>query len=214
MGCPVAADLYFANGRLSGSHGTAVGVAGSDAAKPVRSGWATAGQFLNLVVLVIAVFAALVLIVVPKATGSQTYTVLTNSMAPKYSPGTFMVMKPVSFDELMYGDIVTFQLHSGRPEVETHRIVGFGATQEGEKTLITKGDNNGANDADPVRALQVKGKLFYAVPYVGFVANALGNADRDLWTKVAAAGLIGYGAIMIFRSVRRSRNRDTQAEAA
>jgi len=166
------------------------------------------------VVLVIAVFAALVLIVVPKATGSQTYTVLTNSMAPKYSPGTFMVMKPVSFDELMYGDIVTFQLHSGRPEVETHRIVGFGATQEGEKTLITKGDNNGANDADPVRALQVKGKLFYAVPYVGFVANALGNADRDLWTKVAAAGLIGYGAIMIFRSVRRSRNRDTQAEAA
>ena len=210
----MAADLSFANGRRSGSHWTAVGVAGSDAAKPVRSGWATAGQFLNLVVLVIAVFAALVLIVVPKATGSQTYTVLTNSMAPKYSPGTFMVMKPVSFDELMYGDIVTFQLHSGRPEVETHRIVGFGATQEGEKTLITKGDNNGANDADPVRALQVKGKLFYAVPYVGFVANALGNADRDLWTKVAAAGLIGYGAIMIFRSVRRSRNRDTQAEAA
>ncbi|QHK22270.1 signal peptidase I [Pseudarthrobacter psychrotolerans] len=206
--------MSFANGRRSGSHGPVVGVTGSDSAKPVRWGWATAGSFLNIVVLVIAVFAALVLIVVPKATGSQTYTVLTNSMAPKFPPGTFLVVKPISFDELKYGDVVTFQLHSGRPEVETHRIVGFGATQTGEKTLITKGDNNGSNDADPVHALQVKGKLFYAVPFVGFVANALGNADRDLWTKVAAAGLIGYGAIMIFRSVRRSRNRGAQAEAA
>jgi signal peptidase len=164
--------------------------------------------------MVVAVFAALVLIVVPKATGSQTYTVLTNSMAPKYSPGTFMVMKPVPFDELRYGDIVTFQLQSGRPDAETHRIVGFGATQSGETTLITKGDNNGANDADPVRALQVKGKLFYAIPYVGFVANALGNADRDLWTKVAAAGLIGYGAILVFRSVRKARRRGVEAEGA
>lgn len=210
----MAADLFFANGRRSGSHGTAAGVAGNDAAKPARSGWAAASRFLNLVVLIIAVFAALVLIVVPKATGSQTYTVLTNSMAPKYSPGTFMVMKPVSFDELKYGDIVTFQLHSGRPEVETHRIVGFGAIQSGEKTLITKGDNNGANDADPVRELQVKGKLLYAVPYVGYAANALGNADRDLWTKVAAAGLIGYGAIVVFRSVRKSRKRGPEAEEA
>ena len=45
---------------------------------------------------------------------------------------------------------------------------------------MTRGDNNGTNDAEPVRELQVKGKLFYAVPYVGYAANALGNADRNL----------------------------------
>ena len=78
-----------------------------------------------MALLMVAVFAALVLIVVPRATGSQTYTVLTNSMAPKFPPGTFLVVKPVDFDELKYGDVVTFQLYSGRPEVETHRIVGF-----------------------------------------------------------------------------------------
>ncbi len=155
--------------------------------------------------MLVAMFAATVLIILPFATGSQTYTVLTKSMAPKFPPGTFMVMKPVAFDALQYGDVVTFQLYSGRPDVETHRIVGFGATQEGEKTLITRGDNNGANDPEPVRAIQVKGKLFYAVPYVGFAANALGNADRDTWTTVAAAGLIGYGSILVFKSVRKSR---------
>ena len=83
--------------------------------------------------------------------------------------------------------------------------MGFGTTQAGEKTLITRGDNNGANDAEPVREIQVKGKLFYAVPQVGFVANALGNADRGLWTTLAAMGLIGYGSVLVFKSVRGSR---------
>ena len=155
--------------------------------------------------MLVALFAALVLIVVPVATGSQTYTILTKSMAQKYPPGTFMVMKPVPFDELKYGDVITFQLYSGRPDVETHRIVGFGSTQQGEKTLITKGDNNGANDANPVRAIQVKGKLFYAVPYVGFVANFLGNSDRGMWTVIAAVALIGYGAITVYKSLRKTR---------
>ncbi|MGN7257177.1 signal peptidase I [Arthrobacter sp. SAFR-023] len=162
--------------------------------------------------MLIALFAAVVLIVIPLATGSQTYTILTKSMVQKFPPGTFMVMKPAPFDELKYGDVITFQLYSGRPDVETHRIVGFGATQQGEKTLITKGDNNGANDPEPVRAIQVKGKLFYAVPYVGYVANALGNSDRGTWTIVAAVGLIGYGAFTVFKSLRRSRNRATPAE--
>ena len=162
----------------------------------------------SMAAMLIALFAALVLIVVPVATGSHTYTVLTNSMAPNFPPGTFLVVKPEPFEELKYGDVITFQLYSGRPEDETHRIVGFGATQDGEKTLITKGDNNGAADAEPVREIQVKGKLFYAVPQAGFVANALGNADRGLWTTLAAIGLIGYGTILVFKSVRRSRKQD------
>jgi signal peptidase len=175
------------------------------ATKPARRWVAAAGRFANIVLLMVAVFAALVLILVPKATGSQTYSVLTNSMAPKYSPGTFLVVKPAAYSELKYGDVVTFQLESGRPEVETHRIVGFGATQAGEKTLITKGDNNGINDPKPVRERQVKGKLFYAVPFVGYAANALGTADRGLWVTAGAAGLIGYGLLLIVRHIRSRR---------
>jgi signal peptidase len=152
-----------------------------------------------------ALFAAAVLIVIPALTGSHTYTILTKSMVQKFPPGTFMVMKPVAFEELKYGDVITFQLHSGQPDVDTHRIVGFSSTQSGEKTLVTKGDNNGANDPEPVRAIQVKSKLFYAVPYAGFVANALGNSDRGTWTIVAAIALIGYGAVTVYRSIRRTR---------
>lgn len=187
-----------------------------DTARRTKSGhkMAAAGKAFNLLVMMVAVFAAVVLIVIPKITGSQTYTVLTSSMAPKFPPGTFLVVKPVDFDELKYGDVVTFQMYSGRPDVETHRIVGFGATQEGEKTLITKGDNNGVNDGEPVRELQVKGKLFYAVPYVGYVANALGNADRNMWTALAAAGLIGYGGLLVLKGIRSSRRPAKEATGA
>jgi signal peptidase I len=197
------------------------GGAGSTGGSPgnVRAGrravrWlAAAGRTVNFVLLVVAVFAALVLILVPKATGSQTYAVLTNSMAPKYSPGTYLVVKPTAFSELKAGDVITFQLESGKPAVESHRIIGFGTTQTGEKTLITKGDNNDITDPNPVREPQVKGKLFYAVPYVGYVANALGNADRGLWMSVGAAGLIGYGALLIFRHVRSRRRSRREAGA-
>jgi signal peptidase len=182
------------------------------ATRPARGRLAAAGRFANVVLLTVAVFAALVLILLPKATGSQTYSVLTNSMAPKYSPGTFLVVKPAAFGELKFGDIVTFQLESGKPAVETHRIVGFGATQSGEKTLITKGDNNDVNDANPVRELQVKGKLFYAVPFVGYAANALGNADRGFWVTAGAAGLIGYGLLLVVRHVRSRRLKSGEAE--
>lgn len=153
--------------------------------------------------LMVLVFAALALAIVPQATGYRTYTASTNSMAPKYPAGTFLAVKPVAFSELRSGDIVTFQPNPERPQVETQRIVGFGITQAGEKTLITRGDNNGVTSPTPVHAPQVKGRLFYAVPYAGYLAGALGNADRGLWTTVAAAGLTGFGALFIVRAVRR-----------
>ena len=134
-------------------------------------------------------------------------------MEPAIPTGSIVVVRDIEPTDIAIGDVITFQLYSGRPEVETHRIVGFGATQTGEKTLITKGDNNGATDAEPVREIQVKGKLFYAVPQVGFVANALGNADRGLWTTLAAMGLIGYGTILVFKSVRGARKPAAVTEA-
>lgn len=157
------------------------------------------GRAVSFTALILAVFAALVLIVFPRVTGSYTYTVLTNSMAPGYPPGTFIVVKPTAFEELRTGDVITYQLESGRPEVVTHRITGVSATQQGERTYITKGDNNSAEDPAPVLEVQVRGKLFYAVPYVGFVANAAGQGDRNGVIYAAAIGLIAYGTFTVGR---------------
>ena len=46
-----------------------------------------AGTALSLVAMTVAALAALVLIIFPLLTGSQTYSVLTSSMAPHYEIG-------------------------------------------------------------------------------------------------------------------------------
>ncbi|MGG5752801.1 signal peptidase I [Zafaria sp. Z1313] len=162
---------------------------------PLRAA-ATAASFLALV---LAALAALVLVIVPLATGSQSYSVLTGSMAPHYAPGTLLVVGPADFASLGTGDVVTYQLESGRPEVVTHRIVSVTSAQDGERLLITQGDNNDAPDPAPVAEVQVRGTLLYAVPYAGFAANWLGNQDRTLAGRLLAYGLIGYGAVVFGR---------------
>lgn len=178
-----------------------------------RPALALLGSLLSYVALCITVLAALVLIVVPLLTGSQTYSVLTSSMAPHYAPGTFLVVKPTPYNELQVGDVVTYQMESGKPAVITHRIISFGTDQAGNRTLITKGDNNDIEDEQPVTELQVRGKLFYAVPFVGFAANALGNTDRGAAVQWAAVGLLGYGVVTLVRGALSRRRKGSSPEA-
>ena len=166
------------------------------------------GTCLSYVALCLAALAALVLVAVPMITGSQTYSVLTSSMAPKYAPGTFLVVKPVPFEELKVGDIITYQIESGSPAVITHRITSVTAEQSGEIVFITKGDNNDVEDELPVREVQVKGKLFYAVPFVGFVANGLGNSDRGAMAQWGAVALMGYGVVALVRGALAKKRND------
>lgn len=170
------------------------------------------GQALSLVLLCVAALAAIVLIVVPFLTGSQTYSVLTNSMAPSYPPGTFLVVKPTEFDDLQVGDVVTYQLESGRPEVVTHRVVSVAAAQDGSRRLITQGDNNDLADPEPVMPIQVRGELLYAVPYVGFLANALGQTDRSGIITVLAVALIGWGLFTMVRGALTARRETRDRE--
>lgn len=163
------------------------------------------GQAVSLLLLVIFSLAAMVLIIIPMVTGSQTYSVLTGSMAPTYPPGTLLVVKPTDFDSLQTGDVVTYQIESGRPDVVTHRIIGFSSGQDGERQLLTQGDNNDLADETPVMEIQVRGELFYAVPYVGFLAHALGQTDRSWIITALAVTLIGLGILSMIRGILKDR---------
>jgi len=188
----------------------------ADATAAPRKGGAlrAVGRGVAFVLMLIVALGALVMVVGPVVTGSQTYTVLTNSMAPKYAPGTFLVVKPTPFSELRVGDVITYQIESGKPAVISHRINSIGTTQQGERVLTTKGDNNSLEDALPVQEVQVKGKLLYAVPYVGFAAHAVA-ADREKLLPVIAVGLIGFGGFSMARGAlekKRARSSALQSQ--
>lgn len=185
---------------------------GRSTASPAVRALKLTGTAISLVAMSVASLAALVLIIVPLVTGSQTYTVLTSSMAPSYAPGTFLVVKPTPADALRIGDVITFQIESGKPAVITHRITGIAAGQNGERTFTTQGDNNAVADQFPVMETQIRGKLSYAVPYVGFVANGLGNSDRGEIAQWAAVGLLGYGIVLLVRGSLEKKRKKPEAE--
>lgn len=168
------------------------------------------GRILSYLVLLLAVFAALLLIVIPLVTGSQTYTVLTGSMQPGYPPGSLVVVKPEASEQLAIGDVITYQLTPGQPEVVTHRITGVGTTQNGERTFATQGDANSTPDDRSVLPVQIRGKLFYSVPLLGYPASWLNQGFDQVGGKgpiilLVVVGLFGYGFWMFFQTWRERR---------
>lgn len=165
------------------------------------------GQFVAGLVIIVAVIALVLGVALPKIAGGRAFTILTGSMRPGMPPGSLVVVRPVDPAALRMGDVITFQLRSGRPEVATHRIVGIGTTTRGERVFTTRGDANDANDVAPVRAVQVRGKRWYAVPYLGRLNSLLTGEHRAIGRLIAAGMLGGYAVVMFAGSLRDRRRR-------
>lgn len=157
-------------------------------------------QFIATVVGVVmlgtVIVAGAALLAVPKATGSRPLTVLTGSMQPVLDPGDVVVVRPADAESLQIGDVITFQAKSGNPELTTHRITSVLITNEGRQ-YVTRGDANGADDPVPVKPEQVRGTVWYSVPYVGYVAVWASGTKVRTVVDLAALALILYGGYLV-----------------
>lgn len=168
-------------------------------------GWFVQGCVWVFVLAVVVVLA--VAVVIPRLAGATPFTVLTGSMRPDYPPGSLVVVKPVSFEDIGVGDVITYQLESGKATVVTHRVTAVAAQLDGEVVLTTQGDANNVSDPQAVRDVQVRGRLWYSVPYLGHVNNALTGAQRQVAVLVVSAALVGYAAFMFVGSLRDRRRK-------
>jgi len=148
--------------------------------------WAVLG--LGLVALTLGV-------ALPRLAGAQPYTVLSGSMRPGLPPGTLAVVRPVEATEVGVGDVITYQLRPGDPAVVTHRVVAVSADAGGDTAFRTRGDANESADPAWVLPEQVRGRLWYAVPWLGRVGAVLDRGHRELLGRVLGAGLLGYAAL-------------------
>ncbi|MBM7415959.1 MULTISPECIES: signal peptidase I [Nocardiaceae] len=158
--------------------------------------------------LLAATAILLVAVLIPKIAGAQPYTILTPSMVPTYPPGTLVVVKPT--DDIGIGTVITYQLQSGLPEVVTHRVVGTAFDDDGERRYIARGDANDVPDQSPVQPAQVRGSVWYSIPYLGYVNNWLTGSTRTAVVGIAAGVLIGYAAWQ-FASAARERSKKKSA---
>ncbi|GAA0959289.1 signal peptidase I [Frigoribacterium faeni] len=179
------------------------------------------GLGLSVGLLLLVAALAVVLVIVPRATGSTPLTVLTSSMEPSLPPGTLLVVRPTSTEDIRVGDVVTYQIESGRPEVISHRVIEIVSSTDGTTSFVTKGDNNDAADEAAVLPVQVRGTLWYNVPWLGFVNQAVNGQARAWIVPLLAVALFGYAGYMIATGLvqrradrRRERAPGRRAEPA
>ena len=143
----------------------------TDEAKSGRHGWKLWGsRFGNVVVTVVAVCA--VALVGMRLMGFRTFTVMSGSMSPEYPVGALIYVKPVDYQTLKVGDVISF-VADDENTVVTHRIVGVEVDEKDSSVLRfkTQGDANAMADANLVHYKNVLGSPIITVPFIGYVAH-------------------------------------------
>ncbi len=114
--------------------------------------------------LLIALVALAGLVLVPRIMGYQEMAVLSGSMEPNIHVGSVVfVDDDVDPSSLETGDVVTYYLDEDT--FVTHRVQSIDTASQ---TLVTKGDNNNADDGD-ISFSQIFGKAVFWVPYLGYL---------------------------------------------
>ena len=120
-------------------------------------------SLLGFILILIPLVGSLFLIV-PRIMGISEYTVITPSMEPMIPVGSIVLVKPIEFDEIKEGDIVSYYSKNHSDVVVTHRVASIDIDSG---KLITKGDANNSADVNPVTKQQVIGVVIYSLPKAG-----------------------------------------------
>ena len=117
--------------------------------------------FFNILVIVTVIAVAVVAFNL--ITGTKCYAVTSDSMSDRLVRGDAVFSKPVDFEDLQVGDIITVKV--GKAGYFTHRIVDIDSNA---KTVTTRGDANAADDPMPTEEKQIVGRMIFSVPFLGY----------------------------------------------
>jgi signal peptidase len=154
--------------------------------------------------------AVAVVVVIPRVTHGQAMTVLSGSMTPGIPVGSIVVVRPIDPADLHVGDVATYQAVPGKPVYVTHRVVGI--DRVGARTTYTfKGDANRGADVTPVVAGQIRGRMWFHVPYLGRARDALHT--RSVQILLATLLLGGYAVSQVAEGLHERRKEANRVHA-
>lgn len=172
----------------------------------LAAAWGWVVQVVSWAIILGVIAALLVAVVIPRFAGATPYAVLTGSMRPDYPPGALVVTRPAPEPDINEGDVITYQLESGKATVVTHRVVRRSTNLKGDVLFDTQGDANEVVDAKPVKPVQIKGKLWYSVPYLGYANTIITGKERDITLTIVVSVLLCYSAYMFTSAAAKKRN--------
>lgn len=174
---------------------------------PERSVWQYLWTGISGGILALVLGLAMLVVGLPAVIGGMPVTVLSGSMEPSYSPGDLVVVQDTAAEDVRVGEVLTYQLRSDDPTLVTHRVISREMSSQGGIQFITQGDTNSAPDAEPVGNHQVVGTVWYTIPKLGWVNQAISGPTRQ-WLIPAVAGLLFLYATWNISIGFRHRNRD------
>ncbi|SDM76554.1 signal peptidase, endoplasmic reticulum-type [Halogranum gelatinilyticum] len=156
----------------------------------------TAGLVLLAVLVVpFVVFA------VPQVVGAEhSFVVVSSSMAPAFHAGSAVVVNDVDPTSVDEGDVITFEApgenFGGEGDVDrvTHRVVDVVEEEDG-LYFQTKGDANEEVDQQLVPAENLIGRVFFAIPLIGWVLDFGGSQTGLLALVVVPSALLVVGEV-------------------
>ncbi|MBB6453683.1 signal peptidase [Salirhabdus euzebyi] len=154
----------------------------------------------------------------PKIFGYQLKTVLSGSMEPGIKTGSIIAVKPGGdMTRFKENDVITFMEEEGY--LVTHRITEV--VKSGEQTLYrTKGDNNDAEDLNPVLSDNVVAEYTgFTIPYVGYFIDFAQSKNGAFLLLIPGLILLGYAGFIFWRTLseidvsnkRGSKNEKSEA---
>ena len=149
--------------------------------------------------LVFSIFVAMFSPLLPTKNYFSSYTVASGSMEPTVLTGSIAFVKPIHAKDLKSGDIISF-LEPQRPNTTIlHRIQSIKKANN-QLSFVTKGDANNARDNWVVNENEVKGKLLFTIPYIGYLSEFMRKPLGFIL-------LIGIPALLlIFMQIKMIRN--------
>ena len=123
-------------------------------------------------VLVGVVAICAVVLVGLRIAGFRTFTIMSGSMEPEYPVGAMVYVKPVDYQSLEVGDVISFVANDEKTVV-THRIVDIeiDETDATVRRFKTKGDANSSVDSGLVHYRNVLGTPIITIPLIGYFAH-------------------------------------------
>ena len=106
--------------------------------------------------------------------------IATGSMEPLIYPGDIILVNKITKEErikdLKADDIIQFKKGS---ILMSHRIIEVADDDEYGLLFTTKGDNNSASDGEPVKPQDIRGKIEYVIPKLGW-PSLLIRSSKDI----------------------------------
>lgn len=108
--------------------------------------------------------------------GFRIFTVITESMTPKYQVGDAIFTKTINPSEIKVGDDITYlgTAESFKDKIVTHRVISIEKGEDGLYIFQTKGIVN--DEPDPkINETQIYGKVIYKIKTISYLNSVIGN---------------------------------------